>query len=102
MQNLSAEIMRNEDAQLVSSQRSSFNHVILPILIDEAVAAGSQSLCNTNDETDSTQAKMRVLLVLDPKQPSLEWSKRSCHALASKLKRASKADLLQESLHSAA
>jgi hypothetical protein len=102
MQNLSAEIMRNEDAQLVSSQRSSFNHVILPILIDEAVAAGSQSLCNTNDETDSTQAKMRVLLVLDPKQPSLEWSNRSCHALASKLKRASKADLLQESLHSAA
>ena len=103
MQNRNAEIMRNEDAQLVSSQRSSFDNVILPILIDEAVAAGSQSLCNANnDETDCTQAKMRVLLVLDPKKPLLEWSKRSCHALANKLKKASRADLLQESLHSAA
>ena len=44
MQEKSAEIIRNEDAQLVSSKRSSFNNVIRPILIEEAVAAGSQSL----------------------------------------------------------
>ncbi len=44
MQEKNAEIIRNEDAQLVSSKRSSFANVIRPILIQEAVAAGSQSL----------------------------------------------------------
>ncbi len=44
MQELSAKIIQNEDAQLVSSKRSSFENVIRPILIEEAEAAGSQSI----------------------------------------------------------
>ena len=44
MQDLNAKIIRNEDAQLGSSKRRSFESVIRPILIEEAETAGAQSL----------------------------------------------------------
>jgi hypothetical protein len=44
MQQLNKDIIKNEDAQLVSGQRSSYNNVIRPILIQEAEAAGVQSV----------------------------------------------------------
>jgi hypothetical protein len=43
MQDLNAEIIRNEDAQLVSSKQRSHESVIRPILIKEAEAAGKNA-----------------------------------------------------------
>jgi hypothetical protein len=75
MQDLNKKIVRNEDCQLLATRRSAYEHVVLPVLKEEAIKTGKNALTLQNHKSKSSI--QRIISKVLPKQRKGGGAKKS-------------------------